>query len=57
MSIADQKRIIRLTESFPEDHAFVPTELDRRMREMDAGKFMTMEQLLAAHGRLKTKRR
>ena len=53
MSAADQERIARLIESLPEDRTFDPAELDRRMKEMDEGKFVTLEQVRARHERLK----
>jgi hypothetical protein len=68
MSVADLKRIVDgstpkerqflrayLTEAYPEDDTFDPVELDRRMKEMDAGKVVRWDELVKAHEELKAK--
>lgn len=66
MSVAELKQIVDrstdeerhflreyLADKYPEDTTFDPADLSRRMRDIDDGKSVTWEQLVAAHERLK----
>ncbi len=44
-----------LAETYPEDDTFDPAELDRRMKEMDAGQVVRWDDLVKAHEDLKAK--
>lgn len=66
MSAADLKKIVDestpkerqflrayLAQSYPEDESLDPAELDRRMKDMDEGRYVRWEDVLKAHEDLK----
>ena len=58
-STAEERRFLReyLADQYPEDTTFDPADLSRRMKDIDEGKFVTWNQLIAAHERLKAEGR